>query len=826
VVWGRLLDLALQGLKLPGGWIQRLDDPHAALLARRGWTADASAPPALLREAGSGAVAACQIEDASADARLRAHPWVQGAPGLRFFLQQPLLDPQGQVWGVLCAFDVRTRSVDGSAWQMLAPWAQLAQALWSAGPPSMQRMASLIPAAIYQFCWQPGGHTSFPFASQAFGQLFGLKPQDLVASSGPFLDLLHPQDRDLMRHSIAASRATLAPWSLEFRCLAPSGHQEWFHGQSRPSLEADGSVLWHGFFINVSDRRKAEQELREAETRWKFALEGSAAGVWDWNIATGEHYFSPQYRQLYGYSEADDLFDSDGTQRVHPEDQPAALAARNAHFQGLTPLYRSEHRCLCRDGSWKWTLSRGLVVERDAQGRPLRMIGTHTDITERKQAEEENHRRAYFDALTGLPNRAQLSLRLSEWLERRPAAHSGVLIHVDLDGFKRLNHARGHGVGDALLRSVARRLGEELPPEAFLARLAADEFVAMLPLAGAGSMLAPREQALSLGDRMRVALLRPLPLQDHSFSITASVGVSVFPDPAQGLQDAEGLLREADAAMNHAKAMGANRVAAFEAGMQTEIENRFLIEEDLKTALARGELGVHVQAQYDAHDRVLGAELLMRWNHPVRGMVSPAEFIPVAETSGLIVPLGEWMLGQAAQALLALRSAGRHFPLSVNVSPAQFRQVDFVPRVQAILQSSGAPAGQLIFEITEGVLMDRSDSVQAQMEQLIALGIRFSIDDFGTGFSSLGYLKRLPIHEIKIDRSFVAGIPDDEGDAAIVRSVLLMARQFRLQVIAEGVENRRQQDFLFAHGCEGLQGYFLARPRPLQAWLDELAAQA
>ena len=272
--------------------------------------------------------------------------------------------------------------------------------------------------------------------------------------------------------------------------------------------------------------------------------------------------------------------------------------------------------------------------------------------------------------------------------------------------------------------------------------------------------------------------------------------------------------------MNHAKATGANRVALFEPGMQTEIEKRFLIEEDLKHALQGQQLSLHVQPQFSTGQVVIGAELLIRWQHPVRGMVSPVEFIPVAETSGLIVPLGEWVLEQAAQALLQLQAAGLAFPLSVNVSPRQFRQPDFVERVRALLQRSGAPAHRLIFEITEGLLLERSDSVQSQMDELIALGIRFSIDDFGTGFSSLGYLKRLPIHEIKIDRSFIDGIPEDEGDVAIVRSVLLMARQFRLQVIAEGVENERQVAFLFAHGCDGLQGYHFARPTPLLPWLD------
>lgn len=773
------------------------------------------------------------VRDALLDSRFAHLPQVQGGPKVRAYAGVPLVNGDGHLLGSLCVMDRQPRDWTELELDLLQQLAQQVMTLLELRRRQQQlrQMASLVPAAIYQFRVGPQGQTSFPFASQAFADIFGLDPTVLQQDSSAFMAAIHPEDRDLMRHSVAASRQSMQAWSLEFRCQLPDGRCEWFLGQSRPLQEPGGAVLWHGFFINVSDRRRAEQDLREAEMRWKFALEGSAVGVWDWDIERQQCYFSPQYRALYGFSGADVLRDPEGPERVHPDDQGAVALALQQHVQGLSPSYRSEYRSRCRDGEWKWTLSRGLVVARNAAGEPTRMIGTHTDITERKHADEDNYRRAYFDALTGLPNRAQLLLKLSEWLQTRPAPLSGALFHVDLDGFKRLNHARGHSTGDTLLSSVAQRLAECLPVGAFLARLAADEFVVLLPsLAAPGHVstqvvasLVPLQQALAMADQLRVSLLQPLPLGEHSFSITASLGVTVFPTPGTEA-DAEGLLREADAAMNHAKATGANRVAAFEPGMQTEIEKLFLIEEDLKSALAQGQLSVHVQPQFNKAQAVIGAELLMRWTHPERGPVSPVDFIPVAETSGLIVPLGEWVLEQAAQALLRLQRAGWDIPLSVNVSPRQFRQLDFVDRVRALLQRTGAPAERLIFEITEGLLVERSDSVLVQMNELIDLGIRFSIDDFGTGFSSLGYLKRLPIHEIKIDRSFINGIPDDEGDAAIVRSVLLMARQFRLKVIAEGVEDQQQVDFLFANGCEGLQGFLFSRPQPLDHWLAQAAA--
>lgn len=772
------------------------------------------------------------VRDVTQDPRWATHPWVLASPQVRAYAGVPLINEEGFVLGSLGVLDQQSRDWTELELDLLQQLAQQVITLLELRRRQQQikQLAASVPAAIYQFRLDPQGQTSFPFASQAFVDIFGLDPAVLQQSADSFLAALHPEDRELMRQSVVASRDQMSPWSLEFRCGLPDGRCEWFLGHSQPLPEPGGAVLWHGFFINVSDRRRAEQDLREAETRWKFALEGSAVGVWDWNIERQHCYFSPQYRALYGYTDDDLLRDPDGSERVHPEDRVAVHLALQQHVRGHTPFYRSEHRSLCRDGHWKWTLSRGLVVARDSAGHPTPMIGTHTDITERKKADEDNYRRAYFDLLTGLPNRAQLLVKLAAYLQTGPKPLSGALFHVDLDGFKRLNHARGHSTGDALLSSVARRLSEGLPPQALLARLAADEFVVFLPhlapedraSARVVAKLVPLQHALSMAEQLRVSLLQPLPLGEHNFSITASVGVTVFPAPGV-VVDAEGLLREADAAMNHAKSTGANRVAAFEPGMQTEIEKLFLIEEDLKTALALGQLSVHVQPQYNNARAVIGAELLMRWTHPERGPVSPADFIPVAETSGLIVPLGEWVLEQAMQTLLALERLACDVSLSVNVSPRQFRQLDFVDRVRALLQRTGARADRLIFEITEGLLVERSDSVLVQMNELIALGIRFSIDDFGTGFSSLGYLKRLPIHEIKIDRSFINGVPDDEGDVAIVRSVLLMARQFRLQVIAEGVEDQRQVDFLFANGCEGLQGFLFSRPQAVDHWLAELA---
>jgi EAL domain-containing protein (putative c-di-GMP-specific phosphodiesterase class I) len=273
--------------------------------------------------------------------------------------------------------------------------------------------------------------------------------------------------------------------------------------------------------------------------------------------------------------------------------------------------------------------------------------------------------------------------------------------------------------------------------------------------------------------------------------------------------------------MYRAKAAGRNRIAFFEPAMQAEVEQRLAIEQDLKEAILTEQFQVHVQPQFDAARREVGAELLLRWQHPVRGAVSPAQFIPIAEESGLILRLGERVLAAACDALAQMQRAGRLLPLSVNVSPRQFRSDDFVAGVRAALAASGAPASALILEVTEGLLIENLEDTRSRMAELVAMGIRFSIDDFGTGYSSLAYLKKLPLYELKIDRSFVRDIPHDASDTAIVQTILSLARPLNLRVVAEGVETQAQADFLIAEACEGLQGYLFARPAPLAGWLQQ-----
>ncbi|WP_051306166.1 putative bifunctional diguanylate cyclase/phosphodiesterase [Massilia alkalitolerans] len=450
-------------------------------------------------------------------------------------------------------------------------------------------------------------------------------------------------------------------------------------------------------------------------------------------------------------------------------------------------------------------------------GRSTHWVVVGRDITERRNSAKAIHHLAFYDVLTGLPNRRLFTERLDAMVDARNAGGAlGAVLFIDLDNFKYVNDARGHATGDALLRSAAGRLVATVRARDTVARLGGDEFVILLndlgddPDKAAGA-------ALKVAHKVLAALGEEVTIDEHVYRSTGSIGVAL---PLRAGQTAHDLLREADTAMYQAKASGRNGVALFETTMLAEAEQKLTLERDLSNALERGELAMHLQLQVDRDQQPVGAELLMRWRRADGILVPPDVFIPIAETTGLIVPLGTWVLRQACEAWLRLDAAGRPLPLSINVSPAQFRQSDFVETVARVLQETGAPADQLIFEVTEGLLVSDLDQTIARMHELAALGIRFSVDDFGTGYSNLAYLKRMPLYELKIDKSFIRDTPNDVNGTAIVQSILAMAEHLGLRVVAEGIETAQQADYLSGNGSPLMQGYLFSRPAPL----DDLLA--
>ena len=398
----------------------------------------------------------------------------------------------------------------------------------------------------------------------------------------------------------------------------------------------------------------------------------------------------------------------------------------------------------------------------------------------------------------------------------------GALLFLDLDHFKTLNDTMGHEVGDMLLRQVAERLKTCVRREDTVARLGGDEFVVMLHELSLHSEEAAA-YARRVGEKILRTLNMPYSLAGLSHHSTPSIGATLM---GGALQPSVDLLKQADIAMYQVKSQGRNALCFFDPQMQIAISVRAQLEGDLQAALAARQFALHYQPQFHLDGRIVGAEALIRWIHPERGLIAPSAFIGVAEESELIVPMGHWVLRTACEQLAAWENDARyrHVPLSVNVSERQFRQDDFVERVRHMLAHTGAHPANLILEVTESLLIEDLDDTIARMTEIVGLGVRFSIDDFGTGYSSLAYLKRLPLYELKIDKSFVDDTPDDPSDTAIVQSIISVASHLNLRVVAEGVETRAQADFLVASQCDCLQGYLFGRPEPLAAWLGRLTS--
>ncbi|MFA6310691.1 MAG: EAL domain-containing protein, partial [Sterolibacterium sp.] len=461
---------------------------------------------------------------------------------------------------------------------------------------------------------------------------------------------------------------------------------------------------------------------------------------------------------------------------------------------------------------------------RQADGSITHYVAVKEDITARKAAEDKINTLAFYDPLTGLPNRRLLLDRLQQALASSSRSkRSGALLFIDLDNFKTLNDTLGHDIGDLLLQQVGQRLATCVREGDSVARLGGDEFVVMLEDLSENTQEAAT-QAETVGGKILMTLNQHYQLGSYPHHSTPSIGVALFADQHETTDD---LLKRADMAMYQAKAAGRNTLRFFDPEMQAVVTRRAALEADLREAVLQDQLLLYFQAQVVDAGRLTGAEALLRWRHPVRGLVSPAEFIPLAEDTGLILPLGHWVLQCACEQLA--KWAGRpemaHLTIAVNVSSRQFRLPSFVEEVLSILDRHGANPQLLKLELTESLLVENIEDVIAKMSALKAKGVGFSLDDFGTGYSSLSYLKRLPLDQLKIDQGFVRDILTDPNDAAIAKMVVALAGSMGLAVIAEGVEIEAQRDFLRHHGCHAYQGYLFGRPLPL-AEFEEFARRA
>ncbi|MBI2746842.1 MAG: EAL domain-containing protein [Burkholderiales bacterium] len=568
-----------------------------------------------------------------------------------------------------------------------------------------------------------------------------------------------------------------------------------------------------GVSRDISERKKSQAQLLQLSQ----AIEQSPAAVIITGLDGNIEYVNQAFVATSGYQRHEVL--GENPRMLRSGRTPPEVYASMWFTLNAGQPWHGEMINRHKSGR-EYVQSMNLAPVRDAQGQVTHYLAVQLDVTAQKDAEDKAHQLAWFNPLTGLPNRHRLLQDIQDVLDAHGRTHEQcALLLLNLDRFQTVNDALGHSAGDQLLKKVGERLADLLHVDDRLAHLSADEFAILLHGGDTGSE-GTSALALRLAQTLQERLDQPFELESAvALKISCCVGITLLP---QGPGDSPGdVLRRADTALHRAKDGGAGQAAFFDVSMEQLISRRFLIERDLRRGLAANELRLYLQPQVNAQGRVVGAEALVRWLHPEHGLMAPGTFIPIAEESELITELGRWVLKTVCRHLGELRRDGLRLPIAVNISPRQFHQPGFVHVVQDTLMAQGAAPDDLVIEITESIVMDQMDSVVQKMSHLTSLGVKFSLDDFGTGYSSLAYLKRLPIHELKIDRSFVQDAPTDPSDAALVEAILSVARHMRLKVVAEGVETVEQSDFLNARGQVIQQGYLHGRPAPA----DEVLAR-
>ncbi len=572
--------------------------------------------------------------------------------------------------------------------------------------------------------------------------------------------------------------------------------------------------------------RAAFIQLQRSEARLAEAQRIARLGHWEWDIASGDVEWSTEVYRIFGLDPA--RFRPSHTRflgRVHPEDRPRVEAAVEQALQG-DDEYSVDHRVETPGGHLRIVHEQGEVV-RDSGGRPIRMRGTVQDITERHDTERRIRHLAYYDPLTNLPNRRLFQEQTD--LELRHAERTGkvlALLYLDLDRFQQINETLGHELGDEVLKEVAQRLERSLRHSDLVGRggtlfevshLGGDEFTILV------SQLTNTQVVAEIAQRLLTDLARVFRIHGQEFYLNASIGAALYPEDGR---DRDTLLRSADSALRHAKQREGNQLAFYSADMNARVRQRLTLETRLRRALEEEGLRLHYQPQVTVDGgRIIGVEALLRWNDTELGEVSPAQFIPLAEETGLIIPIGEWVLNTACRQAREWESLGHPLHLGVNLSPLQFRRHDLVACIERALKDSGLTPGLLELELTEGTLMGDLPASMRVLDDLKALGARLSVDDFGTGYSSLTYLQRFPLDSLKIDRSFIRDLTCDDHDAAIIKAVIALGHNLGLTLIAEGVEKPAQRDFLAAEGCDLIQGFLFGRPMPADAFGERLTAQ-
>ena len=577
--------------------------------------------------------------------------------------------------------------------------------------------------------------------------------------------------------------------------------------QSLREVDYYGEPCWLFSAHDITERKRNEERVREREELLSLTVSAASLGLWDWDLHMGLISGDARWRAMTGRQASASHSWSAG---LAPEDIERVQAEVQRHAGAPATPFDVTWRVALPQGGARWIRNMGKIVGHDAQGQPARMLGVSLDVTRQREQQEQLQRLAHFDALTGLPNRVQLAQRLQDTMEKARANGTQLgVAYLDLDGFKPVNDKLGHGAGDRLLVIVAARLTRALRPTDCVARLGGDEFVILLP------DLKTREGCEQKHRQLMAHISAPYTLEAERVGITASIGYTLYPEDDA---DADTLLRHADQAMYQAKQNGRNRFHGFDAILARSQREQHIQIQRLGQALEHGEFTLYLQPQVDMDSgAVVGAECLVRWRHPQEGVLAPGAFLPALEGTELEIPFGEWVFAEALRCIATLRRQGLALPLGINIAARHLQQPGFARWIMGCLDSHpDAPAALVKLEITESAALYDVEHVAAELAQLRAQGITVALDDFGTGYSSLTYLRRLPMDTLKIDQSFVRDMLVDPGDLAIVQGVIGLARSFGLGVIAEGVETAPQGQRLQQLGCPLAQGYYIARPMPLE----------
>jgi len=833
-----LLRRAVEVAHVPIGWISFLDAGSERLKARIGVTFTELAAESSLALGGAAPSRPLFVDDAAAG-EWRAHPLVASGPRARFVGVIPLVS-SGAVIGTLTLLDPLPRTLGKSERSALVNLASLAvarieaqregvaNALASPPPSSMAESDVLgerleaemrrrraaerdlvqereltdavldnLSGAFYLVSsdgvilrWNASLAAAIGYADAEIGSM---KPTDFISL----------QDRPLVQEAMRDVFERGQEVSLEAEIVDRAGNVRPYLLSARP-VALGGRTYMFGVARDITLRKRTEQQMARAKERLDLALAGSSLALWDWDLASNRVYFNENWSRLLGDPPRESTFTGDEVLRwSHPHDREVFRVAVGNASKGVSEEFDCEYRVPNAAGEWIWVHWRGKVTERRPDGAALRMTGTSTNITKRKRAEERAEWLATRDSLTGLPNRILLHDRLEQGIVNAARHNTGfAFMFIDLDRFKTINDSLGHHVGDELLKAVAQRLSACVRASDTVARLGGDEFAVILE----NLRDTDDEGAQQVAEKMIASMAAPLLVEKQALNTSCSIGISLYPTDGR---DSAALMKNADVAMYYAKEKGRNNYQFFSADMNARAQERLSVENYLRLALRRNELVLHYQPRMkvDTGDLV-GVEALIRWQHPRRGLLAPGKFIDVAEDSGLIVTIGEWVLETACAQVRAWQKARPGLRLSVNLSVGQVVDGErLFAAVEQSLRRSGLKPASLELELTESHLMQNIAEKAALLNRLGDLGVGIAIDDFGTGYSSLSYLKRLPVDAIKIDHSFVRDIEEDPNDEAIIRAIIAMAHSLRLAVVAEGVETGAQLSALRQLGCDEYQGF-------------------